>query len=570
MKGNGIPVVQALVVGMAAGLSAVVMQVGIGWLASLKIYLAHLAPAYLVLPALGLIGGYVSGLIVERVAPETSGSGIPQVKAALSRVRQTMNLRVALAKLVGGTIALGSGLFLGREGPTVHVGAALAAQLNRWMPVALEHRRQLIAAGAGAGLAAAFNAPIAGVIFVLEELLKEVKASTIGVAVLACFSASLVLNFFGIPYLHIAFMSTAVHASFKLQDIPFYLILGCLSGVVGALFNRGIFVFLNFNRDHLKIPTSLKVALAGAISGATLSFLPDMLQDFARMKALILAGALTAPIVPIAFIVCFFLTLIAYGSGAPGGLFAPSLALGSALGYMVGVCNQLVFGTQSMETFALVGMGAFFSAIGRVPLTAIVIIFEMTADFGLVMPLMIACVISSTVAQRLDADSLYDLLMIWSGINLKGPGERSQELELLKCKDIMSEQYEKLSYQATLKEALDLFAQSKMSGFPVVAEQRLVGVISRSDLQQLNLNEVEDDTSVYELMTPYPVSVNPEDSLEEILLLFTRYQFTWLPVTKEETMVGIILRTDVAKTLLCESNEVVLEQPDCSSTQGVL
>ena len=168
-----VPFIEAFFVGLAAGGSAVLLKFGVEWLGTLRLETANHYSLYIVLPAFGAIGGFLAGLLVDKVAPETAGSGIPQVKAALNRVRMTLDLRVAFAKLLGGLIVLGSGLFMGREGPTVQLGAAVAASLTRRGKNAVRYRRQLIAAGAGAGLAAAFNAPIAGVVLVFYEKLKD-------------------------------------------------------------------------------------------------------------------------------------------------------------------------------------------------------------------------------------------------------------------------------------------------------------------------------------------------------------------------------------------------------------
>jgi CIC family chloride channel protein len=187
---------EALIIGLVAGLSGLAVKQGVHLLGAWRMNeAAHCGPfpaSLLGLPLIGLVGGLISGWLVERVAPETSGSGIPQVKAVLHRVPIKFDLRVAVVKLFGGIVALGSGMPLGREGPTVQVGAALAASLERWMPTSPQHRRNLLAAGAGAGLAAAFNAPIAGVLFVAEELLKDMSSFTLGTAILACFVASIV------------------------------------------------------------------------------------------------------------------------------------------------------------------------------------------------------------------------------------------------------------------------------------------------------------------------------------------------------------------------------------------
>ncbi|HEY9828129.1 MAG TPA: chloride channel protein, partial [Stenomitos sp.] len=167
LRANRFAILEACLIGLVSAIAAVFLKQGVHWLSEWRLDLAHKWPAWMVLPLIGLVGGLLAGLLVEQVAPETSGSGIPQVKAVLARVPIALDLRVAFAKLIGGFLVLGSGLPLGREGPTVQIGSALAATLSRRFPTSPDHRRQLIAAGAGAGVAAAFNAPIAGVLFVV-------------------------------------------------------------------------------------------------------------------------------------------------------------------------------------------------------------------------------------------------------------------------------------------------------------------------------------------------------------------------------------------------------------------
>jgi CIC family chloride channel protein len=165
---------EACLIGLVSGLAAVLLGQAVDWAGAWRVHLSYLWPAYLVLLSIGLLRGTLAGWLVERFAPEASGSGMSEVKAVLARVPMPLNLQTALIKLVSATLVLGSGMPLGREGPTLHIGAALASQLSNWVPTSPEYRRQLIAAGAGPELAAAFNAPIAGVLFVVEELLQDV------------------------------------------------------------------------------------------------------------------------------------------------------------------------------------------------------------------------------------------------------------------------------------------------------------------------------------------------------------------------------------------------------------
>jgi len=499
------------------------------------------------------MGGLFAGLLVEHCALEIGGSGIPQVRAALDRVQMRLDLKVGVLKLLGGVVSLGSGLFMGREGPTVQLGASLAASLSRLIPTTVEHRRQLIAAGAGAGLAAAFNAPLAGITFVMEELLREAKPTTILITTFACASASLCVNFLWKTHLRVAIQTLAPQISFTLEEVPFYLLLGAICGIMSALFNAGIMKSLWFNKNILRLPVSLRVGLAGLLSGTLISFLPADFHNYAAVRGLIVTGEMSPQTVTVAFCTFFFLAVMAYGSGAPGGLFAPSMALGSAIGYLVGCLELFLTGAGSAPTFALVGMGAFFAGVARVPLTAIVITFELTTSFTTVIPLMIASVTASIISDYFYSGSIYDRLMSWNGINLRGSQAATGALIERKALDVMRAAPEYLDGATSLKSVLPKFSRAMHRGFPVLEGKKLIGIVTQTDLgHALQIPDLSEKTTVADVMTKNPVSVSPYDSLEEILFLFTRYKFAWLPVCDHDEFKGIITQSDVVEALFSE------------------
>ena len=290
--------------------------------------------------------GFLAGWLVQRFAPEAAGSGIPQVKATLANVPLNLSWRVAIVKLFSAIIALGSGITLGRQGPTVQVGAGLAAGMSRWVPTSPDHRRQMIAAGAGAGLAAAFNAPIAGVLFIVEELLQDLSGLTLGTAIIASFIGGVVSRLLGGGSLDLNLELTRHSSQFSLPEIPFFLLLGLLAGLLGALFHQGLLFSIKIYR-RLHVSLSLRVALAGLISGLIVAMLPQNFRDNTGLRESIITGEANSSLAAIAFVAQFILTLVAFGSGAPGGLFAPSLILGSTLGYLVGVGEYHLIGHGS-------------------------------------------------------------------------------------------------------------------------------------------------------------------------------------------------------------------------------
>ncbi len=539
---------EACLIGLVSGLAAVLLERGVGTLGTWRVHAADHLSSWFVLPAIGLVGGLLTGLLVERVAPETAGSGMSEVKAVLARVPIPLDLRVALVKMVGATLSLGSGLALGKEGPTVQIGAALAAQLSLWVPTSPENRRQLIAAGAGAGLAAAFDAPIAGVLFVVEELLQDVSGITLGTAILASFIGAVVSRALGNRSLNLDLHLAAPATSFFAAEIPFYVILGVLAGLLGALFNQGVIASLKLNRKWVRRGVLLRVGLAGLISGIVVALLPIAFRDTAGLREILLTGHADWQLTGIVFIAQFFLILLAAGSGAPGGLLVPTLILGAALGYLVGACEHSLLGMSLATTYARVGMATFFSAVARVPITAIILIFEMTTDFNLVLPLMIGSVTAYLVAETVAKGSIYDLLLEFNGIHLEEQETPARGIiARLKASDVMERRVETLSCQITLDEAVQAFSRSHHRGFPVVEDGKLVGIVTQTDLANIALRKLPGDTALREIMTPQPLTVSPTDSLGHVLYMLNRNNLSRLPVIQGRKLVGIITRADIIR-----------------------
>ncbi|MBR8827246.1 MAG: chloride channel protein [Gomphosphaeria aponina SAG 52.96 = DSM 107014] len=537
--------IEACLIGLLSALAALFVKEGISWVGALRLQAADRFGPTLILPLFGLTLGMAAGWLIEQVSVAAAGGGIPPVKAALARFPVTLSLRVAIVKAVGTILVLGSGLTLGRRAPTVHIGAALAAQLSSWLPTPPEHRRQMIAAGAAAGLAAGFDAPIAGVMFVVEELMRDVSGLTLETAILASFIGAVVgRRLFGSDELNIsvALMDSSVQGSFSLAEIPFYLILGIAAGIFGALFNRGILFSLQVNR-RLNLPMSLRIGMAGLISGLIISFLPSVFNNNAGLRDFLMSSEAGWQTTAIAFVAHFFLSILAAGTGAPGGLFVPALILGAALGDLVGTAQVYLLGINAKYTYVLAGMGAFFTAVVRAPFTAIIIVFEMTADFNLVLPLMIGAAVAYFVAESFSSGSLDEHILKASGIELKDDFPTNDFLNKLKAADVMQSQVETLSTHLTLDEVKQAMSQSHHRGFPVVEDGKLVGIVTQSDLTKLDVGNIP----LKQIMTPQPVTIKPNAALGDVLYLLNRYKISRLPVIEGNKLVGIITRSDIIR-----------------------
>ena len=544
---------EACIIGVVSGLAAVALKQSVEVLTSWR--LTSTMPTWLLLPLVGFWGGAASGWLLERVAPEAAGSGIPKVKAALAYIDIPLNLRVALAKLGSTMLALGSGLSLGRQGPTVQIGAALAAQLSQWVPTSPEYRRQLIAAGAAAGLAAGFNAPIAGVLFVVEELLQDFSNLTLGTAILASFVGAVVSRLLGGQGLNLSTFGM-MQTGLSVQDLPFLVLLGILAGILGGVFSKGIFTSLHFFQQMKTVSLPLRIGLAGGFTGLVGAALPIAAQDNTGLREFLVTGGAVWQVIAIAFLVKFVLTLLAYGSGASGGLFAPALVLGSALGCLVSFLAQASHGwlgfpvdtlaSSNTTTYALTGMGAFFSAVARGPITAIVIVFEMTANFNLVLPLMIGSGLAYLFSDKIVSGSVYDRLLAYQGIHLNVAPSEANPWADLTAADLMQRRVETLSAMMTVEEALEAFSRSHHRGFPVLYQGKLVGIVTQTDLGDKTQNR-SSNLLLQDIMTPDPVTVTPESSLPHVLDLLNRLKVSRIPVTDGNKLVGIITRGDIIR-----------------------
>ncbi len=547
LKPKRLAILEAVLIGFVAAVAAVLLKQGLHWFSEWRLRLATWGPAWLILPAIGLVGGSSAGLLIERFAPEAAGSGVPQVKAALGYVPITLNLRVAVIKLLSSLLAIGSGIVLGRQGPTVQIGAALAAQMSRWVPASPDHQRQLIAAGAAAGLAAGFDAPIAGVLFVIEELLHDVSSVTLGTAILASFTGGVISRVLAGPSLSLGMHSLVSRTSFSPQEIPFFLVLGVLTGVLAALFNRSILAGLKLNRQYCRISLPWKIGLAGCISGGAVALLPTVFRDTTTLQGFLATETNDWRIILGAFVVQFGLSVLACSAEAPGGLFIPSLVLGAALGKLVGLGAIAVLPTTEPIAYALTGMGAFFGAVAKVPITAIVIVFEISLNYNLILPLMICAVTAYLVAERLAPGSLYTHLLELKGISLDPDAINDGLWATLTAAEVMQTRVETLDSRLRLEQVVAAFSNSHHRGFPVVDDGKLVGIVTQTDLDKVAQRQLPGTAVLRDIMTPRPITVAPDETLGRVLYLLSRYKLSRLPVIEHRKLVGIITRSDILR-----------------------
>lgn len=396
--------------GLVAALFRLLLQQA-GELRDWMISIAHGVPVagfFLVVGATALLA-LVAAWLVRRFSPHAAGSGIPHVEAVLHGVISPAGYALGLVKFVGGLLALGGGLVLGREGPSVQMGAAASFWVARLFGCKWGDCRVLLAAGAGAGLATAFNAPIAGAVFVLEELVQRFEhrmaIAALGASASAITVARLILG-------NEADFQVAAFAPPDIASWPLFLVLGGITGVFAVAYNRSILGALAIaDASSTWLPVEGRAALIGAAIGAVAWFAPGLVGGGDNITQNILSGDAALAVMPAIFLIRFVLGAASYAAGTPGGLFAPLLVLGTQIGFVFGAaCGRLPFVALPPEAFAVIGMAAFFAGVVRAPLTGIVLVGEMTGSTNLLLPTVFASFAAMLVAQLLRDRPIYDAL----------------------------------------------------------------------------------------------------------------------------------------------------------------
>ncbi len=409
----------AAVIGVFSGLIAVVFQWSIYGIETGRTMLLEFVrttpvPDYVVLPVLCAALGLGAGWLTTRFAPEAAGSGIPHVKAVLLRLRPFRWLRVIGVKLVGGLMALGAGLSLGREGPTVQMGAAVAEGLARKLHVSKRAESQLVSAGAGAGLSAAFNAPLSGFFFVIEELQRELSPLTYGTALVASVVGNVIAR---LMTGQLPSFVVGSHPTPPLSALPVALVIGLVCGLIGLLFNRGLIGSLTVFQKIPKLKPKHRPALMGLIGGLILVWMPLAAGGGHHAAEMVISGEFNGmQFLPFLFwllVLKFLFTAFSYGSGAPGGIFAPMLVIGALVGQLCGQLSIAAFPSIGIEAsaMAMIGMAALFSASVRAPLTGVILIMEMTANYDLLLFLLLACFTAAVTSEALRGKPIYEELL---------------------------------------------------------------------------------------------------------------------------------------------------------------
>lgn len=540
-------ILQAVMVGLISGLLVVFFKVSINKLFEfIQNFISQfdLSHKLLIFPLITTLGGLISGVLVFKFAPETKGSGIPFVKMVMARMGNITRVRTIVVKFLAGVAGIGTGLSLGREGPSVQLGAGAGSLVGKIFKMKGTDQGKLIAAGAGSAIGATFNAPIAGTIFVLEELVNKFSASLLFPVLVATVTASSVARHFlgnnpsfTIPY---------ITHDLSFEGISVCIILGIVAGFLGVAFAKIIYKNNEFFEKMDKIPNWLKPAIAGFGIGVIGIFIPYVLGSGNLSVDLLLQHKLALSVVVLVFAVKFFVTPFCFGSGAAGGIFLPMLMLGSFLGYIVASIFNMFGFHVDVVVMAMIGMGAFLASVARTPITAVVMVFEMTAGYTHILPIMLSAAIADLIAEKLNHRPIYASLVV---NQVKSP--EAKLLSSLLVKNYMKTDLVCFSSNMTISTVQEKIKNYSFKTYPVKNDKnKLLGLITKSDIEDAIFQGVDTNTEINRLMNPSPVTIEPSENLYiAYFRLHSNNAQCLVVVDKNNKIKGLITRQDINKAI---------------------
>jgi CIC family chloride channel protein len=551
-------ILTALVVGVGAGLGAVIFRRlidGIQTLAFEKIasILEPISPyPYIIIPA---VGGLIVGLLIFYFAREAKGHGVPEVMEAVALRGGRIRPRVAVVKALASSVCIATGGSVGREGPIAQIGSAIGSTVGQLLHLSDDRVRNLVACGAAGGIAATFNAPIAGALFALEVILGQFHATYFGAVVISAVTADVVAQFFeGNSRAFIVPEYSLVSP----WELVLYALLGVIAAIGAVIFIRSLYASEDL-WDSFNLPEYIKPALGMALLGV-LGILTYKASGYPRIFGIgygsiteSLSNNIAFQITLILFFLKMLATILTLGSGGSGGVFAPSLFMGAMLGVTFGQIVNMIFPsiTAPAGAYALVGMSAFFAGAAHAPVTAILILFEMTGDYNIILPLMLATVVSTLFSRLLNKESIYTLKLSRRGVHLD-QGRDIDVMQGVKVGEIMTTDVHIVSPEMPLSSLAKAFLETHHHGFPVVgSEGDLVGVVTIQDFDK-SLDEariegrtVGDIATCDDLLVAYP-----DEPVWEALRRLSVRDVGRLPVLERDDsrqLVGIVRRSDIIR-----------------------
>jgi len=544
-------VLLAVLVGLGGGMAAVGFRelIGLGnWVAwrdsDYRLDYIRQLPVWwkIIVPA---AGGLVCALIVHYFAREAKGHGVPEVMEAVALRNGRMRPRVVVAKMLASAISIASGGSVGREGPIVQIGSAFGSAVGQWLRIDERRLRTLVGCGVAAGIAGTFNAPVAGALFAVEIVLADFGVMQFSPIVISSVVATVIgRHFLGNEPAFIVPTYSLVHYT----ELFAYALLGILAGLAGLVFVRLLYLTEDLF-DKPRVWPPLKAAVGGAIVGTIGLQFPEVFGVGYEAIGEALHGEVLWRLLLALVAIKIIAVSVTIGSGGSGGIFAPSLFIGAMVGGAVGtVINQIWPGSTAQPgAYALVGMGAVVAATTHAPITAIVIIFELTTEYEIILPLMISCIIATLLAMKLQKGSIYTIKLLRRGVDI----HKGQDVSVLKhvlVRDEMRRDGVTVRPGAGLMEVVSkLVAHPGTSIFVVDNQRRLQGLITGPQSRTLLA-----DTSSFEAFIiaqdmmeegGFPI-VRPDDTLADVMKRLAHYRGE-VPVVEDGRLVGVIWPEDV-------------------------
>jgi len=545
----------ALIVGLASAAGVWLFK----WLIDLvhQVAFEHFAGALRplggwVVLLLPVLGGLVVGLLLYFFIGEERHHGVAGIMESVAMAGGRLRYKRVPVKAVAAAISIGSGASVGPEDPSVQIGSNLGSMFGQWLHISDERMRALVAAGAASGVAAAFNAPIAGVFFALEIILGEISGGALGVVVLSAVISSVFTQAVAGP--EPAFHVPA-YAFNSVWELPLYLGLGLLAGPLSALYVRLLYLAQDLFHQWMKVPHWLKPAAAGLAVGAVGIFLPQVFGVGYETIGNILNGESLGIALLLAVMAAkLILTPVSIAGGFPGGVFAPSLFIGAALGGAFGQATSQLFPQLNLvpAAFAMVGMAALLAGAVHAPLTAILLLFEMTRDYRIILPLMFAVVISLLLSQRLQRDSVYTLGLARKGIRLER-GRDVDVMESVQVGDVMLHETFALSLDFPVSALAEQFLQTGRHGFAVTnADGSLHGIVSVEDYRRALTGEYGplEQLTVSAIATRELITAFPDETVGAALQRMSPRDLSRLPVVARDDprrLLGMVRRSDIVR-----------------------
>ncbi|WP_319466122.1 chloride channel protein [uncultured Pseudodesulfovibrio sp.] len=525
----------AILIGVLAGYGAVLFKLvlkSMQWLFYQNtddfLFFGSTIPVWMKI-AMPAAGGLVVGLVVNFFASEAKGHGVPEVIQAIALRGGRIRKRVAAAKIFASAVTIGSGGSVGREGPMVQIGSSIGSSIGQLFKVPSVHMRTMVGCGAAAGIAATFNAPIAGVLFALEIIIGDFGVLQFSPVVLSSVTATTISRYYFGNFPHFAIPDYSI---VSLWEFCFYPILGIITGLVGLTFTKILYKFEDWF-EAVPIPDWIKPAIGGVLLGCVFAVFPEVFGVGYGAMNLALTNEIGLTTLFILIWVKILASSITLGSGGSGGIFAPSLFMGCMTGGAFGfVLHSILPGMTAMPgAYALVAMGGVVAGTTYAPITAILIIFEMSGTYSIILPLMLTCITATVMNSTIDRASIYTTKLLRRGIDIEAGRERHL-LEHMVVKEVMTSDVVTIPESMPLSRIIWTFKTENAPYLHVVdQDQNLTGIISFRDIRTV-LNEeglleliIADD-----IATKNPITITTDCTLQEALDKLTDRGVSQLPV----------------------------------------